>query len=160
MQIKWLNNWVSHFFQFCVINNSLLWSFRCLIAASASVITHSAASLLVVQWPDRSRPAHWTAHGTERHKSMGQLHRPGALLTHSCQAAIVHYWLLSGLTAPSLPPSPRKVDLHVAKTCCLGRERHCDDQVTEAHSSNAHLVANERSLSFLSYTVTKTSIKQ
>lgn len=35
----------------------------------------------------------------------GQLHRPGALLTHSCpEAAIAHYWLLSGLTTPSMPP--------------------------------------------------------
>lgn len=43
----------------------------------------------------------------------GQLHRPGALLTHSCpEAANAHYWLLSGLTAPSLP----SVCVYVSKT--------------------------------------------
>lgn len=76
----------------------------------------------------------------------GQLHRRGALLTHSYpEADNAHYCLLSGLTAPSLPlVCMLGVCVYVGERHSTGFESHCDDQETEAHYSNAHLIAKEK----------------
>lgn len=85
----------------------------------------------------------------------GQLHRPGALLIHSCpEASNAHYRLLSGLTAPSLPSVCMVCvcECVCRYICSLGRESRCGDQVTEAHYSNDHLIVKERRFfSYLSY---------
>lgn len=122
-----------------------------------SYVTHNAASLLVVRWLDRARPVLWVSTLNSTSLWWGQLRCPGALLTHSCpEAASAHYWLLSGITAPPLPWVCVSVWVCVQlkkkrKKCSLGRKRYCDDQVTDAHDSNVHLIAKERRFSRLSW---------
>lgn len=59
----------------------------------------------------------------------GQLHRPGALLTHSCPETAK-----CSLLTVVWPHCHLSVQcMYVAKHCSLGRERRCDDQVTVAY---------------------------
>lgn len=43
---------------------------------------------------------------------------------------------------------------------CVGKEKSCDGQRTEAHYGNAHPIAKERRFSYLSYSNHKKNINQ
>lgn len=160
MQITWLNNWVSNFFSVLCNQQQLIVKFQvphcCFSFSHYTQCSLTVSSAVARQVTSCSLDSTREQNGTSLWVS--------SIALELFSRTPVRPLFITGCCLASqrllCPPSPRKVDLHVAKTCCLGRERHCDDQATEAHSSNAHLVAKERSLSFWSYTVTKTSIKQ
>lgn len=114
----------------------------CFIAAPATGVTHNAASLLVLQWPDRAHPVHWTsqrtAHGVSSIAVELFSHAPiqslTMLITVCCLAS----------QNPLCPYCACLVLVCVGGKHSMGFESHCDDQETEAHYSNAHLIAQEK----------------